>query len=251
MPRIIAETDEIVVVDKPAGLIVHSDGRTSEPSLADWILKEYPALAGVGEPWISPQGESILLPGIVHRLDRTTSGVMLIAKTPEMYTYLKNEFKERRVEKVYRAFVYGHMETGEGKIVAEIMRSSEPPRRWYCRPQVPTNDPSARPCVENDNRAAITDWRLLMHLADTETGELASYIEVQPKTGRTHQIRVHLASIGHPVVADHLYAAYSTPVLGFKRPALHAYNISFIMKGSREIFTATLPDDFKRIESEA
>ncbi|MSU73535.1 hypothetical protein EXS56_00140 [Candidatus Kaiserbacteria bacterium] len=72
MPRVIAETDEVLVLDKPAGLIVHSDGRTHEPTLADWILKEYPALTEVGEPWISPQGERVLLPGIVHRLDRTT-----------------------------------------------------------------------------------------------------------------------------------------------------------------------------------
>lgn len=239
MPTILAENDEVLVLDKPAGLIVHSDGRTHEPSLADWILKEYPALASAGEPWISPQGERVVLPGIVHRLDRTTSGVMVVAKTPEAYTYLKNEFKEQRVKKMYRAFVYGHMETEQGRIVAEIMRSSNPPKRWY-----------ARVCDENETRAAITEWRLLKHLADTQTGEYASYVEVHPLTGRTHQIRVHLASIEHPIVADHLYASGKESILGFKRPALHAYSISFIMREKREIFTATLPDDFKRIESE-
>lgn len=237
MPNVIAETDEILVLDKPAGLIVHSDGRTQEPSLADWILKAYPALAGVGEPWVSPQGERILLPGIVHRLDRTTSGVMLIAKTPEVYAYLKHEFKERRIEKTYRAVTYGHVDAAEGKITAEIMRSSGPPRRWY-----------ARPCEEGDVRAAVTRWRLLKHLTDAETGEHASYIEVHPLTGRTHQIRVHLASIGHPIVADHLYASGTPTILGFKRPALHAYSVSFMLRGERAVFTAALPLDFKRVE---
>lgn len=237
MPRVIAETDGILALDKPAGLIVHSDGRTQEPSLADWVLKEYPALAGVGEPWVSPQGECVLLSGIVHRLDKTTSGIMLIAKTPEMYAYLKNEFKERRVEKTYRAFVYGHMKTREGKIMAEIMRSSEVPKRWY-----------ARASLEGDKRAAITEWRLLKHVTDTLTGETASYVEVRPKTGRTHQIRVHMASIGHPIVADHLYAPGRPFILGFKRPALHADGISVVLSGERATFVASFPDDFKNAE---
>ena len=234
--RIIAETEELLVLNKPAGLIVHSDGRTQEPSLADWIRERFPALETVGEPWISPQGERVPLPGIVHRLDRTTSGVMLIAKTPEVYTYLKNEFKERRIEKTYRAIVYGHMGAAEGKIVAEIMRSSEPPRKWY-----------ARPCEESDKRAAITEWKLLKHLTDPETGEPASYVEMYPRTGRTHQIRVHFASIGHPLVADHLYARERLPILGFKRPALHAYSISIVLNGKKETFTAVLPADFESI----
>lgn len=240
MPTILAETEDVLVLDKPAGLIVHSDGRTHEPTLTDWLLAKFPALADVGEPWISPQGERVPLPGIVHRLDRTTSGVLLVAKTPEMYTYLKNEFKERRVEKIYRAFVYGHMESREGKIIAEIMRTSEVPRRWY-----------SRPCDEGDKRAAITGWHLLNHLTDPETGESASYIEIYPHTGRTHQIRVHLASIQHPVIADHLYAADRAPVLGFKRPALHAYRISLTLRDKREVFTSPLPPDFSRIESGA
>ena len=243
VPRIIAETDEILVVDKPAGLIVHSDGRTIEPSLADWVAKEYPALSGAGRPstgaghgsvgvWVSPQGERVQLNGIVHRLDRTTGGVVLVAKTEEMFAYLKNEFKERRVEKTYRAIVHGHMESESGKIVAEIMRSSEPPRRWY-----------ARPCEESENRAAITEWRLLKKLEDKDTGEAVSYVEVQPKTGRTHQIRVHFASIGHPLVGDRLYSE-RPPLLGFKRPALHAYSILFTLNGKKAMFTAPLPPDF-------
>lgn len=227
MPTVLAETDGLLVLNKPAGLIVHSDGRTQEPSVAQWILQHYPALAVVGEPWVSPQGEVIPLPGIVHRLDRTTSGVLLIAKTQEMYTYLKNEFKERRVEKIYRAYVYGHMESKEGEIVAEICRSSVPPKTWY-----------ARPCEIDDKRAAITGWKLLGIYGDV------SYIELYPKTGRTHQIRVHLASIGHAILGDHIYAADKPLLLGFTRPALHAYSISVLLDGVRRTFTAPVPADF-------
>ncbi|MDZ4227240.1 MAG: RluA family pseudouridine synthase [Patescibacteria group bacterium] len=231
MPKVLAETEEILALDKPAGLIVHSDGRTEEPSVAEWLLENYPTLCNVGEPWISPQRARIALPGIVHRLDRTTSGVLVVAKTPEMYEHLKLEFKARRVEKIYRAYVYGHMEEESGKIVAEIMRSSEPPRRWY-----------ARDCDESDKRAAITEWRLLKML-----DEPASYMEVFPRTGRTHQIRVHFAHIGHPIVADHLYAADRPPILGLKRPALHAYSISLmLLSGQKAVFTAPLPPDFPK-----
>ncbi len=255
MPTVIAETDEVLVVNKPAGLIVHSDGRTQESTLAEWILKEYPALLSVGEPWISPQGERIILPGIVHRLDRTTSGVLLIAKTRDAYAYLKNEFKARRIEKVYRAFVYGHMKSAQGKIVAEIMRSSEPPKHWYARPCEEDDKPSTGadqrsvgPTGADQRsvgRAAITEWRLLQHLRDPITDAPASYVEARPLTGRTHQIRVHFASIGHPLVADHLYAPERKPILGFSRPALHAFSISVVLQRKREIFLAPLPDDFR------
>ena len=253
MPKIIAETADVLVVNKPAGLIVHSDGRTKEPTLSDWILKEYPALEHVGEPWVSPQGETIILPGIVHRLDRSTSGVMLIAKTPEAYAYLKNEFKERRVEKTYLAYVHGRMEE-QGRIVAEIMRaeiflagtpalenpsgvakrapSAKRPKHWY-----------ARPTDESDKRAAITDWKLLKNLAET------AYIEVRPRTGRTHQIRVHLSSINHPVVGDPLYSgdrASSEEVLSpAGRMYLHASTISLTLPdGQTPTFQAPLPPDF-------
>ncbi|MCR4325241.1 MAG: RluA family pseudouridine synthase [Patescibacteria group bacterium] len=236
MPKVLAETEEMLALDKPAGLIVHSDGRTEEPSVAEWLAKEYPALKGIGGAWVSPQGENIDLNGIVHRLDRTTSGVLLVAKTSEMYGYLKSEFKARRIEKTYRVYVHGHMENEKGIIVAEIMRSSESPRRWY-----------ARVCEKSDKRAAITEWELLEKLSDPATGEPASYVEARPRTGRTHQIRVHLAHIGHGIVADRLYAPECAPILGFTRPALHSHSISLTLpSGQKAEFTAPLPPDFPK-----
>ncbi len=225
----LTESEYCIVVNKPAGLIVHSDGRTEESSVAEWVLEKWPQLKDVGERWLSPQGETILRPGLVQRLDRTTSGVMIIAKTQSAWEYFRAEFKARRVDKVYRAFVYGNLAEEKGRIVAEIKRTTEVPRRWQ-----------ARDCAEDDRRAAITDWWVL------KNGTEAAFIEARPKTGRTHQIRVHTAHIGHPIVADHLYASDRKPILNFNRPALHAYEIKFMLPdGKRVSYAAPMPEDFE------
>lgn len=234
VPRIIAVEDSFIVIDKPAGLICHRDGRTREPSVAEWVADTYPEMREVGDAWVSPQGEVIPVSGLVHRLDRTTSGVVVAARTQAAYEYLKGEFKARRVEKEYRAFAYGHVTAEHGRIVAEIVRSSTPPKRW-----------SARSCADHNPRAAITEWRVLARGADI--GTPFSYLSLAPKTGRTHQIRVHCAHMGHPIVADHLYAPEYPRILGFTRPALHAYAIAFTREdGTRAAFEAPLPEDFVR-----
>jgi 23S rRNA pseudouridine1911/1915/1917 synthase len=231
VPEVIADLADMLVINKPAGLIAHSDGRTEEPSLAEWIAEKYPALVGVGGAWVSPQGESIQLNGIVHRLDRTTSGVMLVAKTDAAFTRLKTAFKERSIEKRYRALVYGHVTEDSGVIVAEIERTKDTPRRW-----------AARPTTSDDPRAAMTEWRVLKRFESE--GEPVTYLELTPKTGRTHQIRVHLASTGHPIVSDHLYASDRKPLLNFSRPALHAYSISLVVGADMVTFVAPVPADF-------
>lgn len=233
-PIIISETERLLALAKPAGLIVHRDGRNEEPSLCEWVGEKYPALRGIGGLWISPQGEEIPLNGVVHRLDKQTSGVVLVAKDDATFTALKAEFKARRVQKTYLAYVHGHM-AGSGEIVAEIARSSEPPKRWY-----------AKPCGEDSPRAAITEWRLVKHLS-AEGGEPVSLIEVLPRTGRTHQIRVHLASIRHPIIADTLYGSGEL-LLGFQRLALHALCIDFVLRDEHLVFEAPLPEDFLRVK---
>lgn len=236
MPSIIRETEDYLVLDKPAGLICHSDGRTIEPSVAQWLAANYPDTSPVGEPWISPQGESIPIQGLVHRLDRGTSGVLVAARTNALWEYLRASFKEHRVEKEYRAIVYGDIDGEQGRIVAEIARSAEKPRRWY-----------ARACDASHVRAAITQWQVLSR-GSTPEGDRYSVLALFPKTGRTHQLRVHLSSIGHPIVADHLYAPEKPVLFGLTRPALHAYAISFpLPSGERVRYEAMLPPDLASV----
>lgn len=240
-PEILYEDSDVLVINKPAGLIVHSDGRTKEPSVVEWILEKYPALKDVGEPWTSPQGEIVPRPGIVHRLDRTTSGVIVIAKTKEAHAFLKQQFQGRTIEKVYDAIVYGHPKEDSGVIEMEIGRTKTDPRKW-----------SAQYGKKGKLRAAITEWNVLARGIDPETGEKITHIEARPKTGRTHQIRVHLKAIHHPIVCDHLYAEGKVCLLGFTRPALHARSLTLtLLSGDIKTFTAPTPLEFSNIQQNA
>lgn len=228
---IIFESDSLLVIDKPAGLIVHSDGRTDEPTVADWILARYPALADVGGPWISPQGIGFPCPGIVHRLDRTTSGIMVIAKTNEMYAYLKDVFRKRIVRKTYYAIVEGDVRAQSGLISAEIVRIATAPRRW-----------AALERELDHKRTAITEWNVVKR-GFNNVGEALTALEASPKTGRTHQIRVHMASVGHPVLGDALYGRASSLI---SRPALHAAAISLpLPDGTMGEWRAEEPQDMR------
>lgn len=231
-PTVIYEDDDVLVINKPAGLIVHSDGRTEEPSVADWVVAHYPGLSGVGEPWTSPQGKVVARPGIVHRLDRTTSGVMVLAKTGAAHAFLKKQFQDRSVEKEYLALVYGALKDEQGTIEQEIVRVKSMPPRWSARFVKPGQK----------SRAAITHWRVLKRL--TLDGEPYTLLRVMPKTGRTHQIRVHLQAVHHPIACDHLYAQKRTCPAGLARPALHAARLTLdLPSGVRRTFEAPLPVD--------
>jgi len=231
MPRIVAETDALIAIDKPPGLIAHRDGRNIEPSVSERLGEMFPQCRGIGGDWVSPQGEAIPLNGLVHRLDRETSGILLAAKTQEEFDRLRGEFKARRVQKRYRAFVRGHVAREQGEIIAEIVRTTERPRRW-----------AARPCEAADTRAAITEYATIVRVTGAP-GELATYVALSPKTGRTHQLRVHLASIGYPIVGDRLYGP-DEPLLGFTRLALHASEITVPMADGLATYVAPLPQDF-------
>jgi len=236
-PTILYEDKDVLVLNKPAGLIVHSDGRTQEPSVAEWIEKQYPTLISVGEPWTSPQGAVIARPGIVHRLDRNTSGVMVVAKTQEAHSFLKKQFQDRAVEKTYHAFIYGHPARNEGTIEAEIVRIRSDRPRWGVR----------RAGEEKRHRAAITHWRVLDRGEDLNRHEKVAYVEACPKTGRTHQIRVHFKYKNNPVVCDPLYAKGRPCLLGFSRQALHALSLTLdLPSGIRRTFSAPFPEDFVR-----
>ncbi len=229
IPKVLYEDSAILVIDKPAGLMVHSDGKSEEETLVDWIRKTYPSIEGVGEPIRLQNGDILERPGIVHRLDRQTSGVMVIAKTQDVFLFLKEQFQTRTIEKKYLAFLYGALPEKKGVIERPIGRSRGNPRLW-----------SAQRGTRGVMREARTEYEVLK-----EGGE-CSYVEVSPKTGRTHQIRVHFKAIHHPVVCDGVYAPGKPCLLGFKRLALHAQSLSLTLPGGeRRVFEAELPEDFK------
>lgn len=231
--KILYEDEYVLVLDKPTGLIVHSDGKTEESNLADWVLENYPNVKDVGEPMFLTDGRTIDRPGIVHRLDRDTSGAMIIAKTKESFTYLKRQFKERKVKKNYRAFVYGSLKKDLDTIERPIGKSRKDFRLW-----------SAQRGARGGLRDAVTKYSVI------DRNKEATYVDIFPKTGRTHQIRVHLKAIHHPVVCDSLYAPKKTCLLGFSRLALHALKLSFeSVDGLNIEVEAELPEDFERAVS--
>ena len=227
-PTILFEDENVLAIDKPAGLLVHEDGRSEEQTLSDWLLEKYPEIKGVGEPWERDDGSVIERPGIVHRLDRETSGVMLVAKTQEAFEHLKEQFQERTIKKIYNTFVYGNLKEKEGVIDRQIGKSRNF-KLW-----------SAQRGARGELRDAITEYTVLKEMED------ASFIEVRPKTGRTHQIRVHMKAVHHPVICDKLYAPKLPCMFDFERLALHALAITFTMlDGEEKTIEAPLPEDFQ------
>lgn len=232
---ILYQDKDIIAINKPAGLMVHPDGRSEGPFLTDWVVKKFPKTIKVGESMFSPEGDVIVRPGIVHRLDRETSGVMLVALTKAGHAHLKGQFKARTITKKYIAFVWGELNEEFGTITRPIGRSGSDFRKW-----------SAQRGTRGDTRKAETYWTKLAELK--EGNQKYTLIEAEPKTGRTHQIRVHFVAIHHPVVGDKLYAEKRSEGLGFGRTALHARSIIFEnCKGVQVKVESPLPEDFKQV----
>lgn len=243
---ILYEDDAIVAVNKPAGVMthpakaaggppgisqgeMHRDGRSSEDTASDWFAARYPASGTVGETQRLPDGTELLRPGVVHRLDRDTSGVLVFAKTPEAYAALKEAFQNRDAKKTYLAFVYGVPKERKGVIEFSIGRSRKDFRLR-----------SAQPRAKGTLREAITRYEVL---GEDEAGKHA-LLRVMPETGRTHQIRVHLKAIHHPVVCDPLYAPNHPAALGLSRLGLHALSLDIpLPSGDRTVIEAPLPPD--------
>lgn len=184
MLSILYEDADIAVLNKPAGIAVHPSSQNRwEKTLAAEIVARWPETKNVGE--------DPLRPGIVHRLDKETSGVFLVAKHQRAFEILKAQFQAHRVGKTYIALVVGSMPTAEGTISRPIGRS----RKFG---KFTTKIPAGKV------REAVTRWRKLDEYADA-AGNALTLVEIRPETGRTHQIRVHLAAIGHPIVGDALY----------------------------------------------
>ena len=212
--EILYEDAAVVAIDKPAGLIVHAGAGAHSGTLVNRLLHHFQSLSGVGGG---------LRPGIVHRLDKETSGVLLVARTDAAHRALAEQFAGRTVEKVYLALVHGRVRAESGRITKPIAR--DPVRRTRMTARLSTG------------RAALTDYRVL------ERFEKFTYLEVRIGTGRTHQIRVHLSSEGHPVVGDRLYGAPWAA-----RMFLHSARTTFTSpaNGRRVTVEAALPLELKQ-----
>lgn len=229
--QIIYEDADLLVVNKPSGLVIHSDGRTEEPTLTDWVLSLYPDLLNIGGLHTLDNGRYAPRAGIVHRLDRETSGVVLIAKTDAAFWPLQQQFIAKTTEKTYLAFCLGVPAIKEGTIDFPVGRSRADYRQW-----------TVPPIARGNLRDAKTDYRVLM--SGVVDGQQYSLIEFKPKTGRTHQLRVHAKAAGFPILCDSRYETKTG--LGFDRVALHAEKIAFKhpSTGKEMEVIAPLPADF-------
>lgn len=226
-PTIIYEDSDVLVINKPAGISVHKDGMREEETIADWFVAKYPEAKGVGEPLTLTNGTVVDRPGIVHRLDKETSGVMVLVKNQTAYEFLKKQFQERESVKTYRAFVWGEMKNDSGIINLPIGRSQSDFRRRS---------------AERGAKAPLRDAET--HFEVMARGGGFTEVQVKPKTGRMHQIRVHMKALQHPLVGDRLYAPRRDYALGFERVALHAESLSITLPtGERHAFEAPPPQD--------
>ncbi len=231
--KVLFEDKDVLVIDKPSGLMVHGDGRSKEKTLADILVRDYPKMKNVGEPWKGEKEKQILRPGIVHRLDKETSGVLIIAKNQKSFEFLKTQFAGRNVKKIYRAVISGFMREDRGTISAPIGRSKGDFRKRIVGGR-------------GELREAVTMWRVLKRF--TKGAKKYSYLEIFPKTGRTHQIRVHMKYTGHPVVGDDLYGSLKESK-GFDRLMLHALSLELALPSGKKLkIESLLPLEFKELD---
>jgi len=214
---ILYQDADIVIVNKPCGLVVHPAAGNEDGTLVNALMYHVRDLSGIG-------GE--MRPGIVHRLDKDTSGLILVAKNDKAHAVLSEQFKERSMEKHYRAVAFGSFKEETGLIDSPIARHPVDRKRM---------------AIVQGGKPSQTEWKVLEHLKG------ATYLDVHLLTGRTHQIRVHMHSIGHPLLGDVIYAPNLKHPVHIPRLMLHAYSLSFTHPTTQERMTvcAPLPEVFE------
>lgn len=229
--EIIHQDKNIIIVNKPSGMSVHPNDSEKENTLVNALVAEFPEIKNIND---GSEG-GWMRPGIVHRLDKDTSGVMVVARNKKTFNELKKKFANREVEKNYVAVVYGHLGKKEGVVDEPIARSASFKKQKIARGK-----------MKGTARPAITEYKLLKRYNGFD------FVEAFPKTGRMHQIRVHLAFLGNPIVGDDKYTRKDlTKPVGITRQLLHAQKLKFELEGKKYSFYCEMPDDFAHFLEEA
>jgi 23S rRNA pseudouridine1911/1915/1917 synthase len=209
--KIIYENENFLIIDKPAKLITHPKNKNdNQESVTKWLINKYPEIKNVGEPFIA-SGDAVPRAGVIHRLDKDTSGLLIVAKNDKTFLYFKKLFQNRIINKYYLALVHGKPQKAKGLILTPLGRIGL--KR--------TTQITGKKLV--DKKEAETEYKTIKNYGEY------TLLEIMPKTGRTHQIRVHLKSIGLPIVGDPIYGFKKNPSpFNLNRMFLHAYKLEFI-----------------------
>ncbi|OGN01873.1 MAG: hypothetical protein A2651_02480 [Candidatus Yanofskybacteria bacterium RIFCSPHIGHO2_01_FULL_42_12] len=234
---IVYEDENLLVLNKPAGLITHPKNISdAQDSVTGWLTEKFPELKNIGEPFIA-SGNEVPRAGVVHRLDKDTSGLLIVTKNDGAFFYLKNLFQERKIKKHYLALVNGRPKEPRGIISAPLGRIG------LKRTTKIIGDKLI------DKKDAETEYQTIKNYPSTSSGQVYTLLEIVPKTGRTHQIRVHLNSIGHPVAGDPIYGfKKSSPPPGLNRLFLHAFKLEFVAPdGKNLVIECDLPKELQNV----
>lgn len=219
---ILYEDEHLLVVDKPAGLVVHPAPGHASGTLVNALLAHCDSLAGIG---------GVQRPGIVHRLDKDTSGAMVVAKSDRVQQHMQAQIKAKTARRDYLGIVHGHPKGESGSIDLPIGRHPSDRQKMAVVP------------IEKGGRSALTHWQIREHLGNY------SYLEFRLETGRTHQIRVHCAAMGHPLVGDPVYSSRRSVGVNLSGQVLHAWRLCFLhpITGNTLEAIAPLPEDFNKL----
>lgn len=233
-PKILKETDDYIVLEKPSGMLVHSTSKNEQDTLVHWLVKKYPEIEKIADPISLNKRDKIFRPGIVHRLDREVSGLMVIARTQTAFEDLKNQFKQKDIKKEYTTLVLGHLAEDKGLIDFEISRKTSGEKM------------AAHPANSNKGKPSLTEYEVI------EKFLKFTLVKVNLLTGRTNQIRVHFFALGNPVAGDLLYTLKDKkPKVAIPRILLHANKLSFKdLHSEVQTFISELPEEFNQVISQ-
>jgi 23S rRNA pseudouridine1911/1915/1917 synthase len=233
-PTILKETDDYIVLEKPSGMLVHSTSKNEQDTLVHWLVKKYPEIQKIADPISLNKRDKIFRPGIVHRLDREVSGLMVIARTQTSFEDLKSQFQQKYIKKEYTALVIGQLAEDKGLIDFEISRKTSGEKM------------AAHPANSNKGKPSLTEYII------EEKYLKFTLVKINLLTGRTNQIRVHFFALGNPIAGDSLYCLKEkAPKVKIPRILLHANSLSFKdLNGEVQAFESKLPEEFNQVISQ-